>query len=158
MSQALTLEEQATNFQTMQHIARVQHFLHAIAIELLRRAELHDQSKLASPEVESFTEHTAALKALDYGSPEYNEQLKKLGPALVHHYAKNRHHTEHWPNGINDMNIVDVVEMLCDWKAATERHDSGNLRQSIEHNAGRYHIDHQLTQIFKNSIDLFEKT
>lgn len=54
------------------------------------------------------------------------------------------------------MNIIDVVEMLCDWKAATVRHQNGNLKKSIEHNKDRFDLSSQLTSILENSIALFD--
>ena len=153
---ALTLEQQATNASTSEHIRTVQRFIHLIANELLSRAILHDQSKLASPEVEAFTEYTPKLAASTYGSKEYDQFLKELGPALAHHYAKNRHHPEHFPEGISGMNLVDLVEMFCDWKAATMRHDDGNLLKSIEHNAKRFDISPQLAGVLRNTAELFD--
>lgn len=152
----MTFEEQATNFQTMQHIRQVGIFLHRFARELLDRADTHDQSKLFSPEVELFTEFTPKLAASTYGSSEYEEFRKKMAPALAHHYAKNRHHPEHFKEGVNDMNLVDLVEMLCDWKAASLRHDDGNIRKSIEINSERFGIGPQLTRIFENTADFLE--
>ena len=152
----LTLEQKACNYETMRHIENVRNFINKFIDELLIRGELHDQSKMESPEVELFTEVTEKLKGLTYGSPEYKESLKFLGPALEHHYAKNRHHTEHFPNGINDMTLIDLVEMFCDWKAATLRHDDGNLLKSIEHNSIRYNLSPQLTKILQNTAGVFD--
>ncbi len=153
----LKIEEKATNFDTFRHIERVRNLLNNCIKELLKRAELHDQTKLDSPEVELFTEYTDKLKHCDYGSEEYNGFLKSLKPALDHHYANNRHHPEHFKNGIDDMNLLDIVEMLCDWKAASERHNSGNIRKSIEINADRFKLSPQLVQILENTADfLFE--
>ena len=112
----MTTEEQATNYHTFRHIERVRNLLNMCVQELLHRGELHDQSKLESPEVELFTEYTSKLATCTYGSPEYEGFKKAMGPALAHHYANNRHHPEHHKNGIDDMNLLDVVEMLCDWK------------------------------------------
>lgn len=39
------------------------------------------------------------------------------------------------------MNLIDIVEMIADWKAASERQKDGNLLVSIEKNAKRFHID-----------------
>lgn len=156
MAKELTLEEQATNNETRQHIATVRRFLDLCVVALIQRGELHDASKLVSPEVEAFTQYTPLLAASTYGSPEYDEVRKKLGAALQHHYAKNRHHPEHWANGVLDMNLIDLVEMLCDWKAATLRHNNGNIQKSIEYNAERFGIGHELTRILKNTTDLFE--
>jgi hypothetical protein len=155
----LNLDEQATNFATMQHIQRVQHHLHVFVKELLDRGIAHDRSKLGHPEVEAFVKHTDALAGSDYGGQEYEDRKKEdlMRLALESHYANNRHHPEHFQNGIHDMTLVDIVEMFCDWKAASERHHTGNLRKSISHNAGRFHMSPQLVQIFENTVSLLEE-
>ena len=156
MNNEFSLEEQATNFQTSKHIQLVQSLLHRMVTELLHRAEKHDQSKLDRPEVEAFTEYTSKLAESTYGSVEYEGFRKAMKPALDHHYANNRHHPEHFKNGIDDMNLLDLIEMFCDWKAATTRHNNGNLRKSIEVNAGRYDLSPQLVKIFENTVELVD--
>jgi hypothetical protein len=74
----MKLEEKATNFDTYQHIHRVQVLLAKVITNLLERANNHDQSKLYSPEVELFTEYTHALANTTYGSKEYNDFKTKL--------------------------------------------------------------------------------
>jgi len=152
----LTQEEQATNYRTMRHIERVRNLINTVVLGLLERGEFHDQTKLSSPEVEIFTQKTPQLAAMVYGSLEYKRMLDEMAEALTHHYVRNRHHPEHFKNGANDMNILDIVEMLCDWKASSERHNDGNLRQSIEKNANRFSLSPQLVAILNNSIELFE--
>jgi hypothetical protein len=153
MIEGLTQEEQATNHETWRHIHRVQYYLLNVITNLQKRLHTHDQSKLATPEVELFTEYTEKLKDVTYGSAEYTEFLGKLKPALDHHYANNRHHPEHWKSGIEDMTLLDLVEMLCDWKAASERHNDGNIRKSIEINTERFNMSPQLRRIFENTVD-----
>ena len=153
----LSLEEKATNYETMLHIQQVATNLNIVVKELLHRGEMHDRTKLESPEVEYFTEHTHKLCELDYGSEEYLKSLEDLKPALDHHYAKNRHHAAHFAHGVDDMNIIDVIEMFCDWAATCHRQYDGNLRKSLERNTKRFDISPQLASIFENSIELFEK-
>lgn len=150
----LTIEEQATSFDTMRHIEKVRDYLNMMVVEILYRASKHDQSKLEQPEVGVFTEYTSKLAATTYGSAEYDGFKKAMKPALDHHYANNRHHPEHHKDGINDMNIIDLLEMLVDWKAASERHNDGNIRKSIEINGKRFDMSPQLIRIFENSVDL----
>lgn len=145
----------ATNFETMRHIERVRNILDCVAIDMLRRGKEHDQSKLESPEVELFSEFTPKLAGLTYGSAEFNECKAKMGPALAHHYANNSHHPEHFKNGINDMTLLDIIEMLCDWKASSERHNDGNILKSIEINSDRFGISPQLTRILENTAKQF---
>lgn len=154
----LTTEQKATNYDTFRHIERVRNLLNACVVDLLHRAEKHDQTKLESPEVEAFTEYTPKLANSTYGSEEYKGFLAAIKPALDHHYAHNSHHPEHYKNGVNDMNLLDIVEMLCDWKAASERHNDGNIRRSIEINAIRFGLSPQLVKILENTADILFKT
>ena len=128
-----------------------------ITDKLTSRGISHDKTKLESPEVELFTELTPRLAELKYGSEEYKESLAGLKPALDHHYAHSRHHPEHFSKGIADMNLVDIMEMLCDWKAAGERQRDGNLLKSIELNAKRFGYDDQLKQIFINTAKMLDE-
>jgi hypothetical protein len=150
------LKEEATNNETRKHILNVIKFMNIIVSELLIRAQNHDKSKLESPELELFTIYTEKLASCTYGSEEYKEFLENLKPALEHHYARNNHHPEHYKNGIDDMSLIDLVEMIVDWKSATLRHNDGNLRKSIELNSKRFGIDSQLTKILENTASVFE--
>ena len=152
----LNNEEKAVNYQTMRHIERVRNLLNEVLKEILDRGKLHDQSKLEFPEVKGFTEFTKELAGSTYGSEEYEELKTKLAETLKHHYSHNRHHPEHFKNGINDMNLIDLIELMCDWKAASERHNDGNIRKSIEINAERFEISPQLRRIFENTADFLD--
>lgn len=144
--------------ETIRHIENVRKYIRFITDKLTTRGVEHDRLKLESPEVEIFTEHTPMLATATYGSDEYNQSLKEMGVALQHHYAHYRHHPEHFERGINDMNLIDIVEMICDWKAASMRHNDGNLLKSIEINARRFGYDDQLKQILINTAKLFDET
>jgi len=143
--------------ETEKHIKRVAELLEIVSGHLEERSLSHDASKLESPEAEMFADVTESLKGLTYGSEEYKAQLKEmLGIALKHHYENNRHHPEHFEKGVDDMNLVDLLEMFCDWRAATERHADGDIFKSIDHNTERFGLSEQLAQILRNSVALFE--
>ncbi len=153
----LTEKEKATNYDTFRHIERVRNLINLVITKLLTRGEKHDQTKLESPEVQYFSEYTDKLANVTYGSEDYNNYKKAMQPALDHHYANNSHHPEFHKNGINDMTLLDLVEMLVDWKAASERHNDGNIHKSIEINAKRFNMSPQLTTIFENTAkELFK--
>jgi hypothetical protein len=125
--------------------------------DLQQRQMEHDQSKLVSPEVEIFDEYTPKLKNSTYGSEEYKSFLAGMKPALEHHYAKNNHHPEHYADGIKGMSLLDLIEMICDWKAATLRHNDGDIRKSIEINQKRFGYSDELKQIFLNTLGIVKK-
>ena len=147
-----TEEKYDSRPETWEHINSVQTNIIAFITLMNQRLLVHDQSKLTSPEVEAFDEWTPKLAKLEYGSEEYDASLEELKPALQHHYAKNSHHPEHYENGINEMTLMDVVEMLCDWKAATERMHDGNIRKSLTINKKRFSISPQLYKILENTV------
>jgi hypothetical protein len=118
---------------------------------LWTRGWYHDFSKRESPEKETFDEVMPKLKALTYGSDEYRATLREMKAGIDHHYAHNSHHPEHWPLGVSDMSLLDIVEMFCDWKAASERHADGNFADSLEINKQRFAISDQLARIFENT-------
>lgn len=143
---------------TLLHIKRVAQLLTEASAELIRRANVHDNSKLNSPEKEFFDEYTPKLAASTYGSEEYKGYLKELKVGLDHHYENNSHHPEHYPNGVNDYNLFDLIEMFFDWKAAGERHNNGNIFKSIEINKDRFQLSDQTTSILNNTAKYLNYT
>lgn len=163
---------------TYDHIGKVRANLNRVIRALIHRAEVHDQSKLEEPELSVFNEYTPKLAESTYGSDEYKSFLEGMKAGLDHHYAQNDHHPEHFYDpdpvvsysageptsrwnrapltGIQAMDLVQLVEMLCDWKAATERHEDGDIRRSIEVNQERFGYGDELKQILLNTLDVIE--
>lgn len=141
--------------ETEAHADRVADLMKPLIVELSTRAVLHDFSKTQPPELEVFDEFTPKLKHSTYGSDEYKGFLEAMGEGLKHHYAHNRHHPEHFENGIAGMTLVDLIEMLADWKAATERHADGDLARSLVIQKERFGISDQLAQILDNTAREF---
>jgi len=138
--------------QLVDHIRLVEFYIRQLTGEATRRAERHDESKWSKEEWDLFLKYTPKLKNCTYGSPEYLKYLKELKPALDHHYQCNRHHPEHHMHeGIGDMNLVDILEMLCDWLASTKRHADGDIFKSIEINQKRFGYSDDLKNILKNT-------
>lgn len=136
---------------TLKHSLRVGALMNALIHELVDRSVRHDLSKTEEPELAVFNEFTPKLKDLTYGSEEYKACLAAMRPALEHHYAVNAHHPEHHQHGIDDMTLVDLAEMLADWKAATERHTDGDLTKSLEIQRERFGISDQLLRVLANT-------
>lgn len=143
---------------TADHIGKVQNYLFDVAEEFANRAMRHDASKFHSPEKELFDEFTPKLAGCTYGSEEYKQFISELKPALDHHYSINSHHPEHYPNGVNGMDLFDLVEMFFDWKAATMRHNDGDIVKSIEINEKRFNISPQISDIFRNTLHWINNT
>jgi hypothetical protein len=138
------------------HISTVRGNMIKIISEIALRAETHDKTKMSPEEVKYFDEYTPKLAGCTYGSNEYKQFLSELKPALDHHYSVERHHPEHFENGIRGMNLVDLIEMFCDWYAATLRHNDGDLLKSIDINQKRFGYSDDFKAIFENTYkDIF---
>lgn len=136
---------------TEAHINQVRDDMRAVIKLLEQRAIDHDASKLESPEKEAFDLATPKLKGLTYGSPEYKAATDELGVALDHHYALNSHHPQHYPNGVNGMSLLDILEMFADWHSAGKRHADGDFTKSLDINDRRFGLSIQLAEIFRNT-------
>ena len=97
---------------TITHIQTVRKYICKLISAISEFGYKHDKSKLSEPELSVFNKVTPKLAKLTYGSDEYKEQLKEMDVALKHHYECNPHHPEHWKNGIKDMDLVCICEML----------------------------------------------
>jgi hypothetical protein len=133
------------------HKKRVGGYMRLVAQELFRRACDHDYSKLGPEEYELFAGSFAVFQENAYGSEAYRAQLQRIGPAIEHHYAVNDHHPEFFKGGINDMTLIQVMEMVCDWIASSER-KNGSVSRSLTLNRERFGIGDQLYGIIENTV------
>ncbi len=103
----------------------------------------HDNSKYSWVEAKEFANTIFDLKNSTYGSDEYKELLNRIKPCLEHHYKHNAHHPEFWTDGVEDMNEIEKIEMILDWKSASRRHFDGDIYKSININQSRFGYDNK---------------
>ena len=137
---------------TLKHKFWVFIYMYGIILKLFKRALIHDFSKFSPSEFKGFIQVIHKLRSMTYGSDEYKESLKKIKPSINLHYQRNSHHPEHHKNKLYDMDLVDMIEMLADWKAAIRRHKDGNIERSFEQNRERFQIKGQTEAIMRNSV------
>lgn len=135
---------------TINHIGKVQSNLSKAIYNLNDRKDMHDRSKLEEPELSGYEGLTQALKGLTYGTPEHRAAFAPFKEIIQHHYASNQHHPEHWHLGVTDMSLLDIIEMLADWKAANDR-NNGDFGHSIQVSVSRFNISEQLHAILINT-------
>jgi hypothetical protein len=133
----------------IEHKSRVEHWMRDIVNQLLGRSKAHDDSKLKPPEKELFDRWTPELKQRTFGTDYYKQALDAMGDGVQHHYKANRHHPEHFENGVSGMTLVDLIEMFCDWVAAAEARMSF---VDLDHAQERFDISPQLIEILTNTL------
>ncbi len=122
------------------HISEVAENINEIRYDLEKRGISHDRNKFEVLEFDSFVKTRQEFKKANYGSEEYRECLEVIKPALDHHYQNNRHHTKFHENGFTDMNLLDILEMLADWKAANKRSPDLSFEDSLPEAFEQYNI------------------
>lgn len=146
-------------FEQLKELAAIYHhkflvskFLTPIIQDLIKRSEDHDNSKFSEEEFLGLVEAMDDIRKYPYGTPEYNEMRQKHSKTYNVHYKKNRHHPEHYINGIEDMDLLDLIEMLVDWKSASMRTENGGtIAGSIKIGTEKYNISPQLVKILENT-------
>lgn len=139
---------------TDRHRRRVYELIRAFSDELISRGLAHDMSKYEPEELIPLARMQDLIDReghAQYGTAEYKRRTDLLGDMTAHHYAANSHHPEHYENGISGMDLLDLVEMFLDWKAASERGGDSVLRLIPARD--KYQISPQLSHILRNTAD-----
>ncbi len=139
------------------HTRTVAFYISQVINKLLARMGTHDRSKLEEPEYSAFKTISPRLKTSTFGSEEYKQALREIKPAIDHHYLINRHHPEHFENGIKDMNLVDLLEMICDWTAASLRNPGGDVLQSIEQKQKSLGFSDDMKSLLINTVKIINQ-
>jgi hypothetical protein len=121
-------------------------YILVICKALIKRGLVHDNSKFSKEEFEYVYKLSKNDKDIKFGSKEYYELVDSVQSAKIAHYTRNSHHPDHY-SSIYEMSLLDMIEMLGDWKAATKR-KNGNILESLEINSRKYNIGIDL----KNSL------
>lgn len=137
------------------HIRQVGGFLVDASSELARRAVRHDASKWTSNEWDDLVKVAPEYNKTVYGTEEYNSCREKLKPGIAHHEKANSHHLGHYPNGIAGMDLFDVIEMICDCKAAASRGVNSDIREYFQRAGKQHGWSEDLTQVILNTIDRY---
>jgi len=140
------------------HRARVFHLMSRMSQEVMLRGNRHDESKYSKEEFIPYSAVIDKFEQYPYGSKEREAIYESIRPALDHHFQQNRHHPEHFADKIEGMNLIDLLEMLCDWKSATQNNPDklGDLETSIAVATKKYNISPQLARILYNTAIDFE--
>ena len=138
---------EAARADTEAHIAKVQARMDECVALLIARAVMHDASKRDDAERPGYD---ALFQALADGLSMAEARTHPLiDAAIVHHLATNDHHPEYHARGIAGMSLLSLLEMACDWKAASERRGKTfELGAQLE----RFGIEPQLAAILGNTV------
>jgi hypothetical protein len=134
------------------HKIEVSENLKEVESELNRRGIVHDKSKFLPIEHDAFVKTRPDFKKANYGTPEYQKCIEAIQPSIDHHYSNNRHHVAYHENGFSDMNLIDILEMLADWKAANRRSPDLNFEDSLPSCYKKYNIPENMQKHIEKTL------
>jgi len=140
----------------LMHISEVKENLASIKNDLEKRGVAHDRSKLEAIEFDAFVKTRPKFKTVNFGTKEYQKCTDEIKPAIDHHYAVNRHHTAYHFNGFDDMNLLDILEMLADWKAASRRNTGLSFADSLPKAYEKYSIPENMQRHIESTLTYLE--
>ena len=149
----MTQEKTQFYLETVKHQVQVQKQLKTFENKIKQRALYHDESKTKEPELSLFTKHAKEWRDCEFGSQEYYDALERNKHVCELHHKNNRHHPEHFDNGIDGMSLIDIIEMFCDWLAVSK-----DMQKSLEINEKRFNISPQLMSIIRNTLNDLKKS
>lgn len=141
----------------VQHRYYVHFFVTKLIEELLLRANLHDISKLTSEEFDGFAKSIYYLKGPWGQEARPPEILKRLKQSLVTHYAYNDHHPEYFQNGMKDMDLIQMLELIVDWRAAMIGQGNHDIEETLRVGQERFKYPDYVKDILRNTFKTIQK-
>lgn len=131
------------------HQHKVEQNLLKICSLLIKRGQEHDNSKLKEPELSGW-EAMDKEPRYPYGTEEYFDKQERYKWLFEEHYKNNRHHPEHYKGYLCEMDLIDVIEMICDWASFDEMTDEDAI-SILEQQMDRFGFDEILKNLILNT-------
>ena len=136
------------------HIKRVQNKLFKLITALSIRLQDHDKSKLQEPELSMWKKMDEEPR-YPYGSKEYKDKIERYHELFEMHYKNNPHHPEHFQNGISDMTLIDLAEMLCDWISYKDDIRVTEAIEMVEKQSKRFGYSDEIKNMLINTLNTY---
>lgn len=149
----MATEEIKTLLTILSHQVLVRTYLLRLAHQLEERALLHDLSKFSLDEFEGMVSLNSIARGQRLDSPGYKDTLRS--EAIKLHWSRNSHHPEYHKDGIKDMSLLDLIEMVIDWRAASETYKRTSFGESLQIQKERFKMteeQYRLIQLIAEDI------
>lgn len=135
------------------HQNTVKKWLSHFSSILQSRVLIHDRSKLKEPEL-SLWKKMDEEPMYPYGSKEYSDKLKRHHHVFELHWKNpdNRHHPEHFTDPTAEMDLIDMVEMLCDWLGYKETLSYAEASKLVEQQCKRFNFPEEFRSLLLNTL------
>ena len=138
----------------VRHQKHVEANMGQLAAELIRRGHMHDQSKLSPSELDGFVEIHHIAREYPLGTPEYEAAMRDA-TCIKEHFSNNSHHPEYHEK-TEDMGWLDLIEMVLDWKAASDTYGHKTVRECLDYQKERHSFSSDQWWLILQIVDWIE--
>lgn len=111
-----------------------------LGLELLKRASIHDNSKLEDDELYLLSRLKDRKEA--FTEAEYTpDEMTRM--SIEEHWKRNRHHPEFFKDP-SEMTELDILEMICDWHARSVQYGTDLLEFVRVRQKNRFHFNKKM--------------
>lgn len=111
-----------------------------LGLKLLKRAAVHDNSKLEGHELKLMSRLWDKKEAFTDAQYTLSERQKEI---IQEHWKKNRHHPEYFED-YSEMTELDILEMVCDWHARSSQYHTDLMEFAITRQENRFHFNEEM--------------
>lgn len=123
----------------------VQHVIHQMSSILNERAVTHDQSAFNQMEMQN------AFIAINAEGKNPIDTQQLLTTVQDIHFASNPHHPEYHENGVRDMSIFDILELMADWKITSRAKVNTTFDQYLNEQFAVYDVPEYVQSIIRQT-------
>ena len=134
-----------------EHISHVRTYLFKVMSEIMMRSANHDNSMMDPEEKRYLDEFIPVLSQNEPGSPEHKAALDQMLSGRDHHFQKNNHHLEHY-GSLSGMDLLDLIEWVCDQKAASMQDGNRNIVDRLNLYFKKYDFPVELIDMIHNTV------
>lgn len=124
-----------------------------LGLELLKRATIHDNSKLEDEELEALSKISEDKSSLKDANEKLTDFKKK---AIELHWKNNRHHPEFFSD-VKNMSELDILEMVCDWYARSIQYNTNLIEFCETRQENRFHFPKDIYKKIHKYCEIISK-
>lgn len=133
------------------HKRAVQRWMQKFSLVLMDRGEKHDNSKLQEPEFSYWCKMDEEPR-YRYGTKEYKDKIERYRPLFEIHWKANRHHPEYFNYHFDDVDLIDLIEMLCDWLSYRDKLSYTEASDLVHQQCQRYGFSEEKEFLLLNTL------
>jgi hypothetical protein len=115
-----------------------------LSLKLLERIYNHDNTKFSNREFYGLADNVHDKRSLKNVNEDQIAKEEKM-KFIKFHWFSNKHHPEYYSD-VNDMKLLDILEMCCDWYARSKEFDNDPIEFFNKKQGTRWNFNKEMQE------------